>query len=54
MFFKIIVLDGPLRKTQYYAIRLEFHVRGSLHVHSFIWILNAPKLTKVKINDYRK
>ena len=54
MFFKIIALDGPLGKTQYYAIRLEFHVRGSPHIHSFIWILNAPKLTNVNINDYRK
>ena len=54
MFFKIIVLDGPLGKTQYYAIRVEFQVRGSPHIHSFIWILNAPKLTKVDIDDYRK
>ena len=36
MFFKIIVLDGPLGKTQYYAIRVEFQVRGSPHTHSFI------------------
>ena len=54
MFFKIIVLDGPLGKTQYYVIRVEFQVRGSSHIHSFIWILNAPKLTKVNIDDYRK
>ena len=54
MFCKIIVLDGPLGKTQYYAIRVEFQVRGSLHIHSSIWILNAPKLTKVNIDDYRK
>ena len=54
MFFKIIVLDGPLGKTQYYAIRVEFQVRGSPHIHSFIWILNAPKLTKVNIDDSRK
>ena len=24
LFFKEIVLDGPLRKTKYYAIRIEF------------------------------
>ena len=54
MFFKIIVLDGPLGKTQYYAIRVEFQVRGSPHIHSFIWVLNAPKLEKVNIDDYRK
>ena len=54
MVFKVIVIDGPLGKTQYYAIRVEFQVRGSLHIRSFIWILNAPKLTKVNIDDYRK
>ena len=54
MFFKIIVLDGPLGKTQYYAIRVEFQVRGIPHIYSFIWILNAPKLTKVNIDDYIK
>ena len=36
MFFKVIVLDGPLGKTQYYAIRVEFQVRESPHMHSFI------------------
>ena len=54
MFFKVIVLDGPLGKTQYYAIRVEFEVRGSPHIHSFIWILNAPKLAKFKIDEYTK
>ena len=54
MFFKIIVLNGPLGKTQYYVIRIEFQVRGGPHVQSLIWILNAPKLTKVNINDYSK
>ena len=49
MFFKIIVLDGPLGKTQYCVIRVEFQL-----IHSFIWILNAPKLTEVNIDDYRK
>ena len=46
MFFKSSVLDGPLGKTQYYAIQVEFQVRGSPHIHSFIWILNAPKFAK--------
>ena len=41
-FFKEIILDGPLGKTKYYAIRIEFQEMGSPHVHSFIWILNAP------------
>ena len=42
VFFKEIILDGPLGKTKYYAIRIEFQERGSPHVHSFIWIFNAP------------
>ena len=36
IFFKVIVLDGPLGKTQYYAIQVEFQVRESPHIHSFI------------------
>ena len=52
--FKVIVLDGTLGKAQYYAIQAEFQVRGSPHIHSFIWILNARKFAKVNIDDYRK
>ena len=51
MFFKIIVLDGLFGKTQYYAIQVESQVRGTTHIHSFIWTLNAPKLTKANIDD---
>ena len=56
IFSKIIVLDGLLEKTQYYAIRVEFQVRGNPYIHSFIWILSVPKLAKVNINidDYKK
>ena len=36
MVFKVIVIDGPLGKTQYYAIRVEFQVRGSPNIHCFI------------------
>ena len=52
IFLKVIVLNGPLGKTSYYAIRVEFQVRGSPHIHSFIWILNAPKLTKESKQEY--
>ena len=41
MFFKDIFLDDPHGKTQYYAIRVTFQVRGSPPIHPFI--LNAPK-----------
>ena len=48
----MIVLYGPLGKASYYAIRVEFQVRGSPHIHSFIWILNAPKLSKETKDEY--
>ena len=52
VFFKTIILDGPLGKTTYYAIRVEFQVCGSPHIHSFLWILNAPVLTKETKLEY--
>ena len=48
----MIVLTGPLGRTSYYDIRVEFQVRGSPHIHSFFWILNAPKLTKESKQEY--
>ena len=54
MFFKEIILDGPLGKTKYYAIRVEFQVRGSPHIHSFFWIVNAPILSEKTIESYTK
>jgi len=44
-FFKHLVTDGPLGKTKYYAIRVEIQVRGSPHVHCFIWTENSLQLT---------
>ena len=35
VFFKEIILDGPLEKIKDYAIRVEFQESGSPHVHSF-------------------
>ena len=48
-FFQTIVSNGPLGRVKYYAIRVEFQVRGSPHIHSFLWILNAPVLNKDNI-----
>ena len=39
-----MILDGPLGKTKYYAICIEFQERGSPYVHPFIWIFNAPNI----------
>ena len=44
VFFKEIILDGSLGKTKYHAIRTGFQERGSLHVHSFIWVFIAPNI----------
>ena len=51
-FFKGIILDGPLGKTQYYAIRVEFQVRGSPHIHSFLWTKDTPVLTNDNKESY--
>ena len=52
VFFKIIIVDGPLGKVKYHAIRVEFQVRGSPHVHSFLWVIGAPILTKETKEEY--
>ena len=52
IFFKEIVIDGPIGKTKYYAIRTEFQVRGSPHIHCFLWVLNAPVLSENTVDDY--
>ena len=52
LFFKEIVVDGPLGKTKYYAIRVEFQVRGSPHVHCFLWVPNAPVSTSNNKEEY--
>ena len=36
VFFREIILGGPLGKTKYYAICTEFQERGSPHVHSYM------------------
>ena len=41
-----------LVKVKYHAIRVEFQVRGSPHIHSFIWVIDAPILTKDNIGEY--
>ena len=42
----------PLRKVKYYAIRVKFQFRGSPHIHSFFWVLNAPTLAENTLNEY--
>ena len=45
VFFKEIVLDGPLGKAKYYALHIEFQERGSPHVCAFVWILDALRIS---------
>ena len=47
-FFKEIILhkNGPLRNVENYAIKVEFQFRGSPHVDCFIWVKDAPLLTR--------
>ena len=41
-----------LGEIKYYAIRVEFQLRGSPHIHSFLWILNPVKLRTETIKEY--
>ena len=52
VFFELIRIDGPLGKSKCYAIRVVFQIRGSPHVHSFIWLIGAPKLTVHNVHEY--
>ena len=52
VFFKEIVLNGPLGKIQYHVIRVEFQVRGSPHVHVFLWVQNPPVLSEANKETY--
>ena len=52
IFWKYIVQNGSLGKVIHYAIRVEFQVRGSPHIHSLLWVENAPTLSETTINEY--
>ena len=39
--FKKIILDGPLGKTRYHAIRIKFQDRFNPYVHLYIRIFNT-------------
>ena len=51
-FFTTIVLNGSLGKVTYHVMRIEFQVRGSPHVHCFLWVLNAPTLKLNNVQEY--
>ena len=37
--------SNPIGKVIYYALRIEFQMRGSPHLHALIWTADCPKLT---------
>ena len=51
-FFKEIIVNGPFEKVEYYAIRVEFQVKGSPHIHSCLWVNGAPKLSSSTKEEY--
>lgn len=50
--FKVIVVDGQLKKLKHHATRADFQVRRSPHTHSFALIIDAPVLSKVNFDEY--
>ena len=56
-FFTEILLTNvnPIGQIVYYALRIEFQMRGSPHLHALIWTSDCPKLsdnTKQAYIDY--
>ncbi|KXJ13769.1 ATP-dependent DNA helicase PIF1 [Exaiptasia diaphana] len=45
-FFTEVLLSNanPIGKIVYYALRIEFQMRGSPHLHALIWTSDCPKL----------
>ena len=53
-FFSEVLLNqsNPIGKITYYALRIEFQMRGSPHLHALIWTSDCPKLTSESKDDY--
>ena len=52
IFFKKIVVDGPLEKVKYHVIRIGFQLGESPHIHLFSWITDVPVQSKVNFDEY--
>ncbi|XP_066911767.1 uncharacterized protein [Clytia hemisphaerica] len=52
VFYKEIVINGPLGKVKFHVIRIEFQFRGSPHAHCLLWVENMPVLTLESIEEY--
>ncbi len=55
-FFTEVLLSqsNPVGKIIYYALRIEFQMRGSPHLHALIWTSDCPKLTSDNKDAYIK
>ena len=55
-FFTEVLLSqsSPIGKIIYYALRIEFQMRGSPNLHALIWTSDCPKLTSDKKEAYIK
>ena len=53
-FFTEILLTqvNPIGKIVYYALRIEFQMRGSPHLHALIWTSDCPKLSNDTKDSY--
>ena len=49
LFSKVFIIDGPLGKSKYYAMRVEFQIGGKPHIHSYI----DRKCSKTFFRKYR-
>lgn len=52
IFFKKVLKTNanPIGKKIYHAFRIEFKMRGSPHLHAFIWTSDYPKLTHLGLH----
>ena len=44
IFFEITIIDGSLKKVKYHDKRVEFQVCEILHIHFFMWVIDALAL----------
>ena len=52
-FKEILLISGnPLSKIKHYDIKIEFEVRDSPHVHSFLWVLHQSALSEWIIDSF--
>ena len=53
-FFSEVLLSSlnPIGKIVYYALRIEFQMRGSPHLHALVWTSDCPKLTTENKQQY--